>query len=33
MVGRDGNVAEAIPHDRLVEIMARYGRLDQREPS
>lgn len=27
MVGRDGNVAEAIPHDQLVEIMHRYGRI------
>lgn len=27
MVGRDGNTAFALPHDRLQEIMARYGRL------
>jgi D-aminopeptidase len=27
MTGRDGRVVEALPHDRLVEIMARYGRL------
>ena len=27
MVGREGNVAEAIPHDRLVGIMARHGRM------
>ena len=26
MVGRDGNTAHALPHDRLVEVMARYGR-------
>jgi D-aminopeptidase len=26
MTGRDGVTAHAIPHDRLVEIMARYGR-------
>ena len=26
MTGRDGITAHAIPHDRLVEIMARYGR-------
>jgi D-aminopeptidase len=26
MVGRDGMTAHALPHDRLVEIMARYGR-------
>jgi D-aminopeptidase len=26
MTGRDGNTAHAIPHDRLIEIMARYGR-------
>ncbi|HET7036833.1 MAG TPA: P1 family peptidase [Thermomicrobiaceae bacterium] len=27
MVGRDGNVVHALPHDRLREIMRRYGRL------
>ena len=27
MVGRNGAVAHALPHDRLREIMARYGRL------
>ena len=27
MVGRDGNVAEAIPHDQLIEVMSRYGRI------
>lgn len=27
MVGRDGNISEGIPHERLVEIMGRYGRL------
>ena len=27
MTGRDGNTAYAIPHDRLQEVMARYGRL------
>ncbi len=26
MVGRDGVTAHALPHDRLVEVMARYGR-------
>jgi D-aminopeptidase len=26
MVGRDGITAHALPHDRLVEIMSRYGR-------
>jgi D-aminopeptidase len=26
MVGRDGVTAHALPHDRLLEIMARYGR-------
>lgn len=27
MVGRDGNTREALPHDRLVEVMRRYGRV------
>jgi D-aminopeptidase len=27
MTGRDGVTAHALPHDRLVEVMARYGRL------
>jgi len=27
MVGRDGNTAHALPHDRLQTIMRRYGRL------
>lgn len=27
MVGRDGNVAEAIPHDQLIELMRQYGRI------
>ena len=27
MTGRDGNTAHRIPHDRLREVMARYGRL------
>jgi len=27
MTGRDGNTAHRLPHDRLREIMARYGRL------
>jgi D-aminopeptidase len=27
MVGRDGNTAYAIPHDRLREVMRKYGRL------
>ncbi|MGH2488015.1 MAG: P1 family peptidase [Candidatus Limnocylindria bacterium] len=26
MVGRDGNTAHALPHDRLVEVMDRFGR-------
>jgi len=26
MVGRDGTTAHALPHDRLIEVMARYGR-------
>jgi D-aminopeptidase len=26
MVGRDGITAHALPHDRLLEVMARYGR-------
>ena len=26
MVGRDGVTAYALPHDRLLEVMARYGR-------
>lgn len=26
MTGRDGNVAHALPHDRLREVMAKYGR-------
>jgi D-aminopeptidase len=26
MVGRDGVTAHALPHDRLLEVMARYGR-------
>ena len=28
MVGRDGNRSEAIPHDRLREILRAYNRLD-----
>ena len=27
-VGRDGNTAHAIPLDRLVAIMSKYGRLE-----
>lgn len=27
MVGRDGHIVEALPHDRLLRIMERYGRL------
>ena len=27
MTGRDGNTLEALPHDRLLELMRRYGRL------
>lgn len=27
MVGRDGNIAEAIPHQQLIEIMHRHGRI------
>jgi hypothetical protein len=26
MVGRDGITAHALPHDRLLEVMDRYGR-------
>ena len=26
MVGRDGITAHALPHDRLLDVMARYGR-------
>lgn len=26
MVGRDGNTAPALPHDRLRALLARYGR-------
>lgn len=27
LTGKDGNTAYALPHDRLVEVMGRYGRL------
>ena len=27
MTGRDDHVIEALPHDRLQEVMRRYGRL------
>jgi D-aminopeptidase len=27
MTGRDGNTAYRLPHDRLVEVMRRHGRL------
>ncbi|MDQ2785490.1 MAG: P1 family peptidase, partial [Chloroflexota bacterium] len=27
MTGRDGNIAHALPHDRLQAIMRQYGRL------
>jgi D-aminopeptidase len=27
MTGRDGNTADAIPHDRLREVLRRHGRL------
>jgi D-aminopeptidase len=27
MTGRDGNIAHALPHDRLIEIMRQHGRL------
>src|SRR5689334_17068691 len=30
MVGRDGITAHALPHDRLLEVMARYGRTPAR---
>jgi D-aminopeptidase len=30
MVGRDGITAHALPHDRLVEVMDRYGRGPRR---
>ena len=26
LTGRDGITAQALPHDRLLEIMSRYGR-------
>jgi D-aminopeptidase len=32
MVGRDGNTAHGLPHDRLVEVMDRYGRGPARNP-
>jgi D-aminopeptidase len=32
MTGRDGITAHALPHDRLVETMARFGRPPQRVP-
>ncbi|HLI50369.1 MAG TPA: P1 family peptidase, partial [Thermomicrobiaceae bacterium] len=31
MTGRDGNTMYALPHDRLQDVMRRYGRLGQRE--
>jgi D-aminopeptidase len=31
MTGRDGITAHALPHDRLLEVMARYGRGPQEE--
>jgi D-aminopeptidase len=27
MIGRDGNTAHAVPHDKLVESMRRIGRI------
>lgn len=30
MVGRDGNLAHALPHDRLVDVMRRYNRIAER---
>jgi D-aminopeptidase len=30
MTGRDGNTAYALPHDRLIELMGRYGRITSR---
>jgi D-aminopeptidase len=32
MVGRDGSTAHGLPHDRLVEVMDRYGRGPARNP-
>ena len=32
MVGRDGITAHALPHDRLLEVMDRYGRGPSRNP-
>ncbi len=32
MIGRDGVTAYALPHDRLLEVMARYGRVDAAAP-
>jgi D-aminopeptidase len=31
MVGRDGVTAHALPHERLLQVMARYGRGSQRD--
>ena len=33
MTGRDGITAHALPHDRLVEVMARYGRGPRATPA
>ncbi len=30
MTGRDGITAHALPHDRLIEVMGRFGRGRQR---
>ena len=30
MVGRDGITAHALPHDRLLDVMTRYGRAPAR---
>jgi hypothetical protein len=27
MVGRDGNRSIALPHDRLIDVMRKYGRM------
>lgn len=32
MSGRDGHIVHELPHDRLREVMARYGRLDRPSP-
>jgi D-aminopeptidase len=33
MTGRDGLTFHALPHDRLLEVMARYGRGPRPDPT